>query len=482
MSSVHEQKGKPNWFCFFRDARGKLQHKSTGVLIGKNRRVSKKAAEVVAARLQEFSNKVAAGELKPYSARKIIDDAVNAVREAGGTTQTVSVADYFKAWYREKGGDLTMNIPEREIPNYDQVRSILESTIGQLLESAGCESNRFTIEEWLLRWQTNIEKTRSAATAERYGGIVKGFLEHLGSKRTRPLHAVRADDIHRYRDAAAKKLSPQTVNGHVVVLGIAFNVAVKDGLMERNPARLADKLKVGDEDKQSRRAFTLPQVRRLLELATPEWKGMILVSVYSGGGLRITDASNLCENSFDVQRGEFRVTTRKTKKPLINPIGLPLARWLQSRPPADEEALTTVNGRPLFPSLRGQSSSFLSRRFKQLMISAGIVPVEHSENFIGPLAPGQVRKLRKVKAAAPQGGKGKRRKISELSFHSFRYVTVDMLFEADASRDLVMEMVGHNSVAINRRYGGHSIEKKRKAMAAMADIERMGPEQVELGI
>ena len=135
----------------------------------------------------------------------------------------------------------------------------------------------------------------------------------------------------------------------------------------------------------------------LLDKATPEWRGMILVG--GQGGLRIGDAARLTWTNVDFDRKLIRFQPQKSqgnkKRELETPLLPDVEKFLLSLPVKSRDPNT-----PLFPTLsqkKGTGANGLSNTFTRLIAAAGI------EN-------------------APAGAKatGKGRTVYKLSFHSLR--------------------------------------------------------------
>jgi integrase len=143
--------------------------------------------------------------------------------------------------------------------------------------------------------------TTSAGTFTRYQGIVTAFLNFLGPRRNLSLASLRSEDIQRYRDDLADKVSTGTVNTHLKVLRVALGKAWKAKHLDSNPAKYVDNLT--RTDKHERRAFTRGELRKLLENASDEWRTMILVGLPPGrsrhpdvGEYRLAAGGNHCNN------------------------------------------------------------------------------------------------------------------------------------------------------------------------------------------
>ena len=111
-------------------------------------------------------------------------------------------------------------------------------------------------------------------THARYSTVAAQFVGHLGAKAKRDIANVTAADITKFRDTLAKRVTAGTVNVSLKILRSAFAQARRDGLIDVNEAERVTLLK--RTDRFERRPFTLPELRRVLEVASDEWRGMIL--------------------------------------------------------------------------------------------------------------------------------------------------------------------------------------------------------------
>ena len=78
---------------------------------------------------------------------------------------------------------------------------------------------------------------------------------------------------------------------------IASGKAVKANQLDTNPAARVENL--DRTDKHRRRAFTLPELKKLLAVAGEEWPTMILVGIYTG--LRLGDIASLTWANVDLE-------------------------------------------------------------------------------------------------------------------------------------------------------------------------------------
>lgn len=94
----------------------------------------------------------------------------------------------------------------------------------------------------------------------------------------KPLSAVRGVDVARYRDELAERLAPNTVRLKLAIISHLYTIAIKEWGMEglSNPVGKVRKPKV----QNAREYRVLPEIeQRLLELADPVMKGLIVLAV-----------------------------------------------------------------------------------------------------------------------------------------------------------------------------------------------------------
>jgi integrase len=382
MASVHKIPGKPNWFCFFYDEKGVRRCKST-------KTANKKEAEIICNGLQKAATLARKGRL-----------------------------------------------PE------EKARMLIESVVAEIVESSGGEMTRYTIASYFQSWMKSRALVTSPGTAVRYNGIVDSFLKYLGGKKNSSLASLRSEDIQEYRDILAAKVSTGTVNTHLKVLRVALGKALMGKHIESNPGKFVDNL--ARNDKHERRAFTLDELKKLLENATADWRTMILLGLYTG--FRMGDIASLTWANLDLQRREITARTQKTGKTQILPIATPLLKHLEGVPTSDDPQS------PLCPALFKQKSTWLSNQFYDLMSSCGLVVARtHQTSQNGK-------------------GRGSRRIQSAITFHALRHTATSLLKNAGVSDVVARDIIGHESEAVSRNYTHIEMNTKREAINKMPDI------------
>jgi integrase len=67
-------------------------------------------------------------------------------------------------------------------------------------------------------------------------------------------------------------------------------------------------------------------------------------------------------------------------------------------------------------------------------------------------------------------GRGGRRRVTEISFHSLRHSTTSLMKAAGISAAIVMDIVGHDSAAMSAHYTHVDEETKRVALSKIPAI------------
>jgi integrase len=304
-----------------------------------------------------------------------------------------------------------------------------------------------TIGAYFTRWIASKKLGLKPKAALRYAGIVETFLKWLGSKTALGLnHLVRAD-LARFRDYLAAKHAPASVNISLAVLQTALQDAFQDGLVDVNEAARVQKLDERRAKTQQRRGFTVEEIKAILEVADPEWKGMVFTSLYAGG-MRLGDVADLQWEFIDLANREIRFPTEKTGRQLILPIAEPLYRhWC-------EIAGASPKG-PLFPRAfelrqRNIPTSALSNQFYRLLTAAGLVE--------------------KRKNRSKGKGRSAARTTGGLGFHCLRHSTTTLLKANGVSDAVTREIVGHESAAISRVYSHIDGGVLREALNKLPDL------------
>jgi hypothetical protein len=192
--------------------------------------------------------------------------------------------------------------------------------IGEILERTTDEPLRnYKINDWLTNWLDMKSQVRSGKTMDRYCQVIRDFTASLGARASLALSHITAKDILAYRNSiiAAKKTA-RTANLSVKVVSAAFIAAVRQHVVESNPAIALESLPIEGEEKGT---FTSAQVSKLVRAAEGDWRTAILLGYCTGA--RLSDVANMRWDAVDWRNKVIRFTPSKTKrrcyrgKPLI---------------------------------------------------------------------------------------------------------------------------------------------------------------------
>jgi integrase len=306
----------------------------------------------------------------------------------------------------------------------------------------GGKSVRAFVDKWL----QDVRGTVSPASAAKYGQVAKTFLESLAGKAEHDMSAIERADISGFLKEQGRRVSPATANGALKIIRIIFAAAEMDGIITRNEARLVKKLKEAG-DRNERRAFTLPELKKLLGVCDDEWRSLVLFGFYTGA--RLGDLAALTWQNVDLVNGEVAYTSRKTQRTVIVPMSSVLLAHAEGMLMGDNPK------QPLHPRAhkivieQGRSGT-LSNQFTDLMADAGLVaPRTHEGKGTGRSA---------------------RRVTSEISFHALRHTQVSLLKSAGVSDAVARDLAGHESAAVSRLYTHIEDKAKREAVNKLPNL------------
>jgi integrase len=376
MPSLWKREKSPYWVCCYTNASGKRLKKST-------KQIDRKKAWEVCLAIERAENHAKSGTLTEQAAKKIIGE-------------------------------------------------ILERTTGEPLHN-------YKASDWLAHWLDLKQQVRSTKTMDRYRQVIRDFIASLGNRANLVLAHITPKDVLTYRNSiiAANK-TPRTANLSVKVVSAAFNAAVRQHIIESNPATALESLPVHVKE---RATFTPAQVAKLVRAADDDWRRAILLGYYTGA--RLGDVANMQWNAIDWRNKVIQFTPSKTKKPLAIPLHLQLERELLKN--------AGIGKAPMFPALVGKETGGkhgLSGQFAAIMEKAGI----------------------EGERTQVSGG----RTLSSLSFHSLRHSFNSAMANAGVSQEIRQKLTGHASAEMNARYTHHELEPLRAAVALLPSVRTKG--------
>lgn len=314
-----------------------------------------------------------------------------------------------------------------------------------------------TVGEWFEYWLAEcVYPQLRPRTADGYRSAVKNHIvPGLGA--TTPLVSIRAAEVRRMQRAVREGHSPTTVRNVHTIAARAFDVAVREEEIPRNPVRLVE------QPRPARPALDVPtaaEVRRLLDAfkTRPDgvkWMTYVLTGARRGEvvGLEVDRVGTHIDISWQLQtlrRGEngrpiappdfdyrhlyggFFLTRPKSKAgwrtvPLISPLREMMERHLEAMEPNPWGLVFTRKGRPIDPNMETRLWPAVQREIL-----------------------GEDRHVR---------------------LHDLRHAAVDLLYAADIPEELIVELVGHSTRAMTRSYKSPAhLDRLTRAMSGVESL------------
>jgi integrase len=305
-----------------------------------------------------------------------------------------------------------------------------------------------TVAAWLDDWISKAlpASDRKQATIDLYASMArKHLVPVLGERR---LDKIRPSDIEALivtkRQAG---LAQSTVRTIYTVLRSALDIAVRDGLLARNPAAAVRRPAV---DRQDASYLSVDQAHRLLE----EMRGDRLESLFRlmlATGLRRGEALALHWCDIDLERAMLRVRWTLTRT----------SKGLQLGEPKTEKSRRTV------PLPRSTVEVLRAHRSRQASEKLAAAEVWQDSDLVftteigTPLEPRNV--LRQFDQLARRAG------LRDVHLHTLRHSTASFLLAAGTHTKVVQEHLGHSSYAITADIYSHVAPEQRREAADRLD-------------
>ena len=311
-----------------------------------------------------------------------------------------------------------------------QVRQVFNDILERVGEPAIPTS---ATNEWLREWIKHKEANKSEGTAERYKGVIEGFITHLGDRANKPLTTVAAKDVQNFLTKRRKeaKVSVTTINLDGKILRACFNTARRQGVIMSNPAEAVE---LPARKSIQRGVFNAAEVKLLIDAAkNTEWATVIMFGFYTGA--RLSDCTRMEWSNIDLANNTLRYDEGKNQKDILMPLHTELAAHLEKIATSDKPQKYVT---PKMAELGPGGRHGLSEGFKRLVVKAGL-------------------DLQKVKGTGV-------RSISKRTFHALRHSFTSALANAGVPPELRMKLTGHKSAAVHRGYTHLELETLKTAL------------------
>lgn len=225
-------------------------------------------------------------------------------------------------------------------------------------------------------------------------------------------------------DRVNKPLSKFTARNYYRSLSCALNVAVRSGIIKKNPLQLVEKDYKPQPPESQRVYLTIDEVKRLIETECkkPIYKKAFLFSCFCG--LRVSDVARLKWSDINTQNGQMKADIRqkKTDEPLYLPLSENAVKWLPERMDGGE-------GEPIFKSV---SVAHASTIVKDWARAAGIT--------------------------------------KNVTFHTARHTFATMLLTKGGDLFTVSKLLGHKDISTTQVYAKIVDQKKNDTVNLLNDV------------
>src|SRR6266481_4466298 len=189
---------------------------------------------------------------------------------------------------RRKSTGVTNERKAREIARiYEQTarrkvpRARFRETLTDLYREVYCvEIPSDTVKQFADDWLETKKAEIRSRSWDTYEKAIKKFLAFLGNDAELDISLLTKAHITTFRNSVAQRVSSTTVNYDLAVIKMMLKAARRDGLIQDDTGEFVNLVK--RENAESRRPFTLGDIKAILEVANGEWQSLIKFGLYTG--------------------------------------------------------------------------------------------------------------------------------------------------------------------------------------------------------
>lgn len=300
--------------------------------------------------------------------------------------------------------------------------------------------NNVSVRDWCESYITRNAGHISPRTVNNARTAYKHLYTFLGRRAGEPLRLLTKADMKAFVSARREQVRAETVKKDLAAISQACKDAVDSEIIDRNPCQGVAIPPDRAGEKRIKEAFTLDEIRYMVEKFPPLWASAVRCS-FETFGQRLGDILNLNWSQFDWENRVVRFVTGKTGRVLQQPMRDGFYTWARQQWEAAGCPTDALLHAPLLAL--GDGASY---QFGLLLRTHGIGVLHGSYG-------------------------GRRRVMNTKSFHSIRATCATLLHAGGVSQGMAMELVGHESANIHAVYIRPTTDHLRAAAETLPHID-----------
>lgn len=291
---------------------------------------------------------------------------------------------------------------------------------------------------------TQFKPAGGESNARNFSRAINAFFDYLGSGKLQRLDRVTPAMCRSFCIERLKEVSYGTTKHNLAHLRCAFNAAVRDEIIDKNPFNSFSLPTLAPANMPraiKRLPFTPEEMNIILTKFPAPWPELALTSLLTGGQ-RLGDVCCLMWKHIDWPKNVVAFNTQKTGKEIIVPMHPALKDVFSKRKNNGSEYVFPEAARKYIRWKGGMSVEFTNN-----LKAYGIVTTE--DNIVS----------------------GNRKAMSQKSFHSIRHTVVTLLRSSNQfTADIARQIVGHDSEEIERQYFTASHDSKAQGIGYLFNV------------
>lgn len=304
--------------------------------------------------------------------------------------------------------------------------------------AAGIITSNSTFSEYAEKWYKSRALAVKGATQCNYRHTLRAVAPYIGSKR---LADLTPQDMRDLQAALAARLSPGTVNEHLLIVGFVLKSAVEDNILTKSPYTGIKRLKTSKC--ATHRALTRDETKRFLDAAKEDpYQYLYIFMLHTG--CRLGEAVAIEDADIDGTTLKIARTQTRSATGIVH-IGSTTKSPAGVRAvPLDEEAQEAIkNAQAVRDALAPGSPRIFVSPF-------GKMPHSASVNLC------MKRTCEKAR-------------IDKISSHALRDTFATRCAESKMQPKVLMELLGHSDIETTMLYYVHVMDDvKKKELAAVS--------------